>query len=181
MRRIVATLVEDYSRAITKDDKSRIVARVLEQVRAHGAGFVKQADTSSWYDVGDVHAREKISQAFRDLLHDQYKSSLDARRKLRQAKRKETMEDTSSSTRTEASDFESNNKLTDEDGNHDVEVMDDKHFSLDAPLALNPDDAATAANNDNKEQDNAADHSQRFPRLSLILSFDEDFREFSEE
>jgi hypothetical protein len=37
-------------------------------------GFVRNLD-GAWYEVGDRNAREKIGQAFRDLLHDRYRSS----------------------------------------------------------------------------------------------------------
>lgn len=37
-----------------------------------------------WHEVGDFLAREKTSQAFRDALHDRYKSSNISKKKRRQ-------------------------------------------------------------------------------------------------
>jgi hypothetical protein len=50
----------------------------VDQVRhqSPSGGFVKQDEnTGRWYEVGDFLAREKTSQAFRDALHERYKSS----------------------------------------------------------------------------------------------------------
>jgi hypothetical protein len=46
-------------------------------------GFVKQDSSGRWYEVGDFLAREKTSQAFRDALHDRYKSSNVSKKKRR--------------------------------------------------------------------------------------------------
>jgi hypothetical protein len=59
---------------------------------------VKQdTQTGGWYEVGRFLAREKISQVFRDILHDTYRSSTDSRRKIRQAHRAGQRQSSSSS------------------------------------------------------------------------------------
>lgn len=63
-----------------------MLTKVVEEVRLrspHG-GFVKQDADGVWHEVGDFLAREKTSQAFRDALHDRYKSSNVAKKKRRQ-------------------------------------------------------------------------------------------------
>jgi hypothetical protein len=105
MRKIVADHVAEYSLAETRDAKSTIVTQVVREIERLGRGFVtkrQHADKNvgdgpviagRWNVVSSSHAREKITQAFRDLLQDRYKSSIDTRRALRQAKRKEEFGD----------------------------------------------------------------------------------------
>jgi hypothetical protein len=50
-------------------------------------GFIKKdSATGLWFQVGEFLAREKTSQAFRDALHDSYKSSNSSRKKRRKTK-----------------------------------------------------------------------------------------------
>lgn len=82
----VLTFLDEYSRAKSKLDKSGVLSKVVEEVRhtsPHG-GFVKQDTNGIWFEVGDFLAREKTSQAFRDALHDRYKSSNLSKKKRRQ-------------------------------------------------------------------------------------------------
>lgn len=89
MRALVGSYVNEYAQADSKDDKSALVARVLGEIQQLGGAFVKRHHThaNTWYVISTAQAREKVSQAFRELLHDQYKSSVDSRRILRQTKR----------------------------------------------------------------------------------------------
>jgi hypothetical protein len=86
----VSMILERYSKATTKLDKSLIVSSIVDTVRQaspHG-GFIKKQG-GCWFEVGDHVAREKIGQSFRDLLHTKYKSSTKAkkhRRQVQQAK-----------------------------------------------------------------------------------------------
>jgi len=79
-------MLDEYSKAKSKLDKSGVLATVVDQIRAAspGGGFVKQDEKGRWYEVGDFLAREKTSQAFRDALHERYKSSNVAKKKRRQ-------------------------------------------------------------------------------------------------
>ncbi len=81
----VEKVLDEYSRAKTKLDKSAVLNRVVADVRraSPGGGFVKQDDSGRWYEVGDFLAREKTSQAFRDALHERYKSSNVSKKKRR--------------------------------------------------------------------------------------------------
>lgn len=67
-------------------DKSAVLTKVVEEVRLRSpyGGFVKQDANGIWHEVGDFLAREKTSQAFRDALHDRYKSSNVSKKKRRQ-------------------------------------------------------------------------------------------------
>lgn len=83
----VLQMLDDYSKAKSKLDKSSVLSRVVDQVRQQSptGGFVKQDTTTGrWFEVGDFLAREKTSQAFRDALHDRYKSSNLSKKKRRQ-------------------------------------------------------------------------------------------------
>ena len=91
-RAIVQSFLPQYSKAMAKLEKSYILSDVVEQVRKNSGegGFIKKdPDTSRWYEVGDFLAREKTSQAFRDVLHDKYKSSNTAKKKRRQEEQAE--------------------------------------------------------------------------------------------
>jgi len=86
-RAIVAGYLAQYSKANSKLEKSYILSDIVARVRANSpyGGFVKKCpETKRWYEVGDFLAREKTSQAFRDALSDQYKSSNSAKKKRRQ-------------------------------------------------------------------------------------------------
>lgn len=87
-RKLVESRLEEYSNASAKLEKSYILSDIVCEVRQRSpqGGFVKRDSSSGrWYEVGDFLAREKTSQAFRDALHDQYKSSNTAKKKRRQA------------------------------------------------------------------------------------------------
>lgn len=87
-RKLVESRLEEYSNAAAKLEKSYILSDIVCEVRQRSpqGGFVKRDSSSGrWYEVGDFLAREKTSQAFRDALHDQYKSSNTAKKKRRQA------------------------------------------------------------------------------------------------
>lgn len=88
-RQLVATFLDEYSAAPSKPEKSRIVTCVFENICAKG-GFVRK-DTKSkrWMVVTEMAAREKISQAFRDCLTNQYQSSKDVRQQKRKQAREE--------------------------------------------------------------------------------------------
>jgi hypothetical protein len=115
-RQRVSAVLNAYSQAKSKLDKSNVLSSVVDQVRdaSRDGGFVKQNEDGRWSDVGDFLARvslyswffpggldqqqhavsltvlivsisqEKTSQAFRDALHEQYKSSTVAKKKRRQ-------------------------------------------------------------------------------------------------
>jgi hypothetical protein len=111
-RQRVTKMLGVYSQAKSKLDKSNVLSAVVDQVRhaSPDGGFIKQAEDGRWADVGDFLARvsfyraflnsssiqrislfsffaisqEKTSQAFRDALHEQYKSSTVAKKKRRQ-------------------------------------------------------------------------------------------------
>jgi hypothetical protein len=85
-RERVLTFLDEYSLAKSKLDKSGVLSKVVDQVRQFSpkGGFVKQDANGKWHEVGDFLAREKTSQAFRDALHDRYKSSNLSKKKRRQ-------------------------------------------------------------------------------------------------
>ena len=112
-RKLVESRLAEYSSASAKLEKSYILSDIVCEVRRRSptGGFVKRDTTTGhWYEVGgtsnlyqcflsrslrsldfslDFLAREKTSQAFRDALHDQYKSSNTAKKKRRQQEQAE--------------------------------------------------------------------------------------------
>jgi hypothetical protein len=86
-RVIVSGYLDKYSTATSKLEKSFMLSDIVAEVRkcSPNGGFVKKCpETKRFYEVGCFLAREKTSQAFRDALHDQYKSSNSAKKKRRQ-------------------------------------------------------------------------------------------------
>jgi len=76
-RRLVASKLDEYSGA-NKREKTALLLSIVKQVRMGSptGGFIKLDSTAGlWFEVGDFLAREKVSQAFRDALHDCYRSS----------------------------------------------------------------------------------------------------------
>jgi len=93
-RRIVEDCLAEYSNTVTKMEKTFILGDIIAQVRANSpdGGFVKKdAKDGRWYEVGDYLAREKTSQAFRDALFDQYKSSNTAKKLRKRGEKLEIM------------------------------------------------------------------------------------------
>lgn len=85
-RKMVADSLDEYSGAAAKLEKTYIICDIVHRVRQQSpnGGFVKKDPlTGGFFEVGDFLAREKTSQAFRDALHDQYKSSNAAKKKRR--------------------------------------------------------------------------------------------------
>ena len=91
-RQRVLTFLDEYSRAKSKLDKSAVLSKVVSEVRQNSprGGFIKQDANGVWFEVGDFLAREKTSQAFRDALHDRYKSSNLSKKKRRQEEQAKT-------------------------------------------------------------------------------------------
>lgn len=101
-RSLVAKRLDEYSSAPSKPEKSRIVTIIFDQVMCKG-GFVRQdTKTKRWLVVPEMPAREKISQAFRDCLADQYQSSKDCRQRRRKQAREEFSSDSDDEAREEA-------------------------------------------------------------------------------
>lgn len=85
-RDIVQDHLVKYSAASSKMEKGHIISLVYEEIceQSDMGGFIKKDENGRWYDVGEFLAREKVSQAFRDALHDKYKSSTTSKRKRRE-------------------------------------------------------------------------------------------------
>lgn len=81
-----------YSKATRKDEKSKIVTEIVKMVQQAcddpEQAFVRQVN-DIWWEVDNLHAREKVGTVLRDLLSEKYKSSTKSklvRRKERREK-----------------------------------------------------------------------------------------------
>ena len=121
----ILNFLEEYSHAQSKFEKTSIVSAVVDSVRKacpRGGCFVK-FENGRWYDIGDSLAREKVGQGFRDLLHDQYKSSTRAkRRKIKQQRLEENLDETVSSNDHIRETVQSVERKVDEIGDHAVDA-----------------------------------------------------------
>lgn len=76
-----------YSALSTKSEKSMVVSTIINSVRERG-DFVKYSEkTGNFEKVSERIAREKVGQRLRDMLHTQYKSSTQAKKKRRHAQK----------------------------------------------------------------------------------------------
>ena len=89
-RQLVSQRLDEYSAAPSKPEKSRIVTSVFERIGAEGGFIRRDTKIKRWVRVSEMAAREKISQAFRDCLTDQYQSSKDVRQRKRKQARAES-------------------------------------------------------------------------------------------
>jgi len=90
---LVTSRLGEYSVATSKMEKSKILASAVSEIQKKSpyGGFIKKdPETGLWFQVGEFLAREKTSQAFRDALHDSYKSSNSSRKKRRKTKNTDT-------------------------------------------------------------------------------------------
>jgi hypothetical protein len=83
-RALASMFTERYSRAGTKVAKSAIVSEIIDVIREADGNFCK-LKKGAWIEVGDHHAREKVSSLLRDFLHTQYRSSAKAKISRRKA------------------------------------------------------------------------------------------------
>jgi len=70
-RAIVRTHVDEYVSMKSKIDKSQLLNRIIDEVRAQNNGtasFVKQGKDGTWFDIGDEQAREKVGHAIREAI-----------------------------------------------------------------------------------------------------------------
>jgi len=86
---LVASKLNEYSTASSKSQKTKILASIISEIkmRSPHSGFIKMGSNGLWYQVEENAAREKISQTFRDALHDSYKSSTSSRKRARTTKK----------------------------------------------------------------------------------------------
>jgi len=95
-RNLVSNNLDEYSSAKTKQEKSSILADLVKQIHkiSPNGGFLKQdSATGLWYEVGGFLAREKTSQAFRDALHEDYRSSNSFKKQQRRKQNKPKSDD----------------------------------------------------------------------------------------
>jgi hypothetical protein len=81
LQSICKTFLKEYARDTGKKEKSEIVSRIMEIVRASCApsdGFVRLHD-DRWWDLDDVIVRNKVTGMLRDSLSSKYKSSTQAK------------------------------------------------------------------------------------------------------
>jgi hypothetical protein len=67
-RTLIQSQVEPYMAARSKNDKTAVVVRILEDMRMQGYSFLKTNDEGRWYDMGDAQAKEKIGHGLRDQV-----------------------------------------------------------------------------------------------------------------
>ena len=60
-----------------------IVTDIVDAIRAHGNGFLRQNSKGEWVQCTDVMCREKVGQHFRNALGTKYKSSTRSKRRIK--------------------------------------------------------------------------------------------------
>lgn len=82
-RQIIDGATEKYSKVESKLQRSMIVTDIVDAIRAHGNGFLRQNSKGEWVQCTDVMCREKVGQHFRNLLGNKYKSSTRSKRLIK--------------------------------------------------------------------------------------------------
>lgn len=89
-RMIVQQHLSKYAEATSKFEKTVIVSEIVEAIKEsspnNNGGFVKKQD-GQWFQCNEHLAREKVSQALRDMLAHKYSSSTKAKKMRRNVKR----------------------------------------------------------------------------------------------
>jgi len=79
---MVEEQAQTYESAESKAEKSLVVSVIVSRVNNNASGrqggFIKEVN-GRWYRASDRYSRERVGQQFRDLLHNQYKSSTKAK------------------------------------------------------------------------------------------------------
>jgi hypothetical protein len=71
---IIHASVERYSGAKSKNEKSLVVASIVEGLCKSGGRFVKEDKTTGrWYDIGQTQAHDKTGHAIRDYIMNRSK------------------------------------------------------------------------------------------------------------
>merc|ERR1711933_654668 len=67
-RSIIDAKLEQYSK-MNKKEKSEELSQIVERIRSKGGDFVKKnPENNLWFRADDALARDKTSQAFRNVL-----------------------------------------------------------------------------------------------------------------
>jgi len=81
--------VTEFTNALTKNDKSMVVTKVLDQIRSDcPVGAFVSFENGKWWEVSERAAREKIGTFFRDCAGETYRSSAKNKIAQRRTKRK---------------------------------------------------------------------------------------------
>merc|ERR1711933_375441 len=67
LRDIIASRLQEYENMRSKKERSDVISSIVAETRVHGSFIKKDANTGLWFEADEVLARDKISQAFRNL------------------------------------------------------------------------------------------------------------------
>jgi hypothetical protein len=76
---IILNHLEEYSSAKTRLDKSCIVIKIIDTIRAQNNGdvhFIRQVGTNGWEELGDELVRDKVGHSLLSSDYVQHLSSL---------------------------------------------------------------------------------------------------------
>lgn len=69
-KNIIDSKLKDYASFSLRREKTNMIRSIVNQIHENGGIFVrKDPATGTWFEVDDVSAREKISQAFRNSIY----------------------------------------------------------------------------------------------------------------
>jgi hypothetical protein len=150
LRVIIGTFLEQYSKALSRIEKSTIVSTIVDIVQdACPVGAFVKFEDGQWWEVGDFAARERVGSMLRDSLHDQYKSSSKAKLARRRAKQEGSDKDNSPVKKkcNEDEDEETEAKCESKDGSEsESDALSAKNKPDSSTLHLNQNCLLTAMN-----------------------------------
>jgi len=69
-KRIIQVNLKKYASLSARKDKSKMIISIVHQIRVNGGSFIKEDPHSGmWIEVSDNIAKEKTSQAFRNMIY----------------------------------------------------------------------------------------------------------------
>ena len=89
LRALAAKSLPSYTETNDRRKKSEVLSQLLHSMKTlcPVGAFVRQVGSNRWVAVSDSDAREKIACVLRDLAHERYRSSTQAKSALRRQKR----------------------------------------------------------------------------------------------
>jgi len=67
-RDLIQSNVYPYIHAETKNDKTAIVCRIVDDLRNEGCRFLQKNKAGCWYDIGEAKVRDKVGHSLRDQV-----------------------------------------------------------------------------------------------------------------
>jgi hypothetical protein len=143
LRIIAGMSIESYSQTSRKTAKTAIVSRIIAVIRQAGGHFCEYK-RGTWFEVGDIFAREKVGTLMRDLLHSQYRSSNKSKTAIRRA-RKQSQDEQPGQKLVDGTENSDDSSTTSSCGESNKDFLELEHSPKNDLFDMNSDDSSTTS------------------------------------